>query len=98
MNHEEIANNLSNNIEGSMPYKHGEICEHDILKRKCDVCWLQWEKDEWQKRALQAERDRDVLAAELRAWRPREDRVGTLTRLGELVKLTDASGALTRAR
>jgi hypothetical protein len=46
----------------------------------------------------QAEADRDVLAAELRAWRPREDRVGTLTRLGELVKLTDASGALTRAR
>jgi len=26
-----------------MPFKHGEVCEHETLKRKCDVCHLQWE-------------------------------------------------------
>jgi hypothetical protein len=59
-----------------------------------------------QKRLAQAEADRDVLAAEVEGWRydvpcDTTDLVasdGTLTRLGELVKLTDASGALQRAK
>ena len=54
----------------------------------------------------QAEADRDTLAAEVRAWRyevpcDTTDLVasdGTPTRLGEWIKLTDASGALTRAK
>ena len=68
----------SKEIETAMPYKHGEICEHDSLKRKCDVCWLQWEKDEWQKRALQAESDASTLATEVLAWRDFENEVGGL--------------------
>jgi hypothetical protein len=59
-----------------------------------------------EKKLEQTEADRDTLAAEVEAWRydvpcDTTDLVasdGTLTRLGELVKLTDASGALTRAK
>jgi hypothetical protein len=36
-------------LEGRMPYLHGEVCQHGSIKRKCDICWLQWERDEWQK-------------------------------------------------
>ena len=59
-----------------------------------------------EKKLEQAEADRNVLAAEVRAWRyevpcDTTDLVasdGTPTRLGEWIKLTDASGALTRAK
>jgi hypothetical protein len=62
--------------------------------------------DRLRERLAQAETDRDTLAAEVEGWRydvpcDTTDLVasgGTLTRLGELVKLTDASGALTRAK
>jgi len=85
MNHEQIAKNLSDGIDAALFEQYGA---------------------EWKRRALQAERDRDTLAAEVEAWRydvpcDTTDLVasdGTLTRLGELVKLTDASGALTRAK
>jgi len=59
-----------------------------------------------EKKLEQTEADRDTLAAEVKAWRydvpcDTTDLVasdGTLTRLGEWIKLTDASGALQRAK
>jgi hypothetical protein len=26
----------------TMPFKHGEVCEHDKLKRQCDECFMAW--------------------------------------------------------
>ena len=62
--------------------------------------------DRLREQLTQAEADRDVLAAEVRAWRndvpcDTTDLVasdGTPTRLGEWIKLTDDSGALQRAK
>jgi hypothetical protein len=75
-----------------------------LLRCLSDDCeWRAFEVEEYIK---QLEADRDTLAAEVRAWRydvpcDTTDLVasdGTPTRLGEWIKLTDASGALQRAK
>jgi len=88
---------VSDEIDETMPYDHGEVCEHGGLKRKCDTCWAEWERDTWKKRAEQLERDRDDLAAEVVKWRqfsscePGDE-------IDVAAQRTDASGALTRAK
>jgi len=82
MNHEQIANNLSDGIDAALFEQYGA---------------------EWKRRAEQAERDRDTLAAEVRAWREWwDDEEGWLTtNLANIVnkrQATDAAEALTRAK
>ena len=50
-----------NQQQDRMPYKNGEVCEHDRLKRQCDECWLQWENEDL-RTAM------ELLAVEV-AWR-----------------------------
>lgn len=74
--------------EEMMPYNHGEVCEHDKLKRQCDDCRNEWEIARLRKRIA-------VLQAEVRAWRDGwyDDDASD----GELARAraaTDAAGAL----
>lgn len=50
-----------NQQQDPMPYKNGEVCQHDRLKRQCDECWLQWENEDL-RTAI------ELLAVEV-AWR-----------------------------
>jgi hypothetical protein len=82
------------------------MTDDDTMALLARVRWLEAEVQRLIEHAAQAEADRDTFAAEVRAWRydvscDTTDLVasdGTLTRLGEWIKLTDASGALTRAK
>jgi hypothetical protein len=62
-------------MEGeTMPYTHGEVCKHETLKRKCDLCWSEWEAGNYTARIAELLARVRELEAELSAMESVADR------------------------